>query len=85
MAGNHIAFFICPDFVVILMSIMKQIVYGLLETPVEDLGFQFINVPGWTVVAGLGLGRFSSVYSCKRTGSKSTDALKYFDVTATMK
>lgn len=52
------------------------------------MGFKIIDVPRWTVVAGLGCGRFSQVYSCKASSSSSREgkyALKYFDIEAISK
>lgn len=41
----------------------------MLTSAVEDLGFVSFDVPGWQIVDGLGKGRFSSVYSCRRRPS----------------
>jgi hypothetical protein len=36
---------------------------------VEDLGFVTFDVPDWQLISGLGKGKFSSVFSCKRISS----------------
>ena len=52
--------------------------FGLLCTPVEQLGYVKFEVPGWTLTAGLGKGRFSAVYACKEKEGERVCAVKIF-------
>lgn len=42
-----------------------QILFGLLISPIDELGFVSFEVPGWQLVDGLGQGAFSAVFSCR--------------------
>ena len=55
-----------------------KIFFGLLTSPVEDLGFVSLDVPGWQIESGLGKGRFSSVYSCRRSRTDEVCVMKVF-------
>ena len=50
----------------------------MLISPVEDLGFATFEVPNWQLLNGLGMGRFSSVFSCRSSQTNEVAVLKVF-------
>jgi hypothetical protein len=56
----------------------EQIFFGLLISPVEDLGFVTFDVPTWRLLNGLGRGRFSAVFSCRSSQTNEVAVLKVF-------
>ena len=56
----------------------NKIFFGLLISPVEDLGFVTFDVPNWRLYNGLGKGRFSSVFSCRSLKTNEVVVLKVF-------
>jgi serine/threonine protein kinase len=53
----------------------------MLTTKLDDVGYVAFEVPGWDLVEGLGYGRFSNVFSCKKNVDNKNDyyAIKIFN------
>jgi hypothetical protein len=66
------------SYVKFLLYKYKQIFFGLLISPVEDLGFVTFDIPNWQLLNGLERGRFSSVFSCRPTHTNEVVVMKVF-------
>eukprot|EP01035_Chromulina_nebulosa_P027675 gene27675-36429_t len=55
-----------------------QIFFGLLNSPVEDLGFVTFDIPNWELLDGLGKGKFSYAFTCRSSLTNEVVALKVF-------
>ena len=75
MAGIVVTFF---SLVKASFNKRHQIFFGLLVTPVEQLGFVTFDVPNWPLVDGLGCGAFSSVFSCRSSADGQLCVMKVF-------
>jgi serine/threonine protein kinase len=58
---------------------LYQILFGLLRTESIELGFEFIDVPGYQLEEGLGTGRFAKVYRGTRLTDNASVVLKVYD------
>ena len=57
------------------ISYFSKIFFGLLVSPVEDLGFVMFVLPNWQLLNGLGRGTFSSVFSCRSSLTNEEDVV----------